>query len=224
MHGLTWAEAQGPPEFRSLPCSGWSILPGLRCHCKQTYPTHKFAMMSHTHKLLQGRGELSCYMRCAVEKCRPGKIKSLAAFHKEGRHLRIVTCNTCKRDLCAKGGNTTNMSKHLATQHGIILQQCRVFDALSSTSASTSTAGKIKQLANVILLIWVLFICLLFTGLHCCPEVTKERPEMQVYQSGEEDFQQRLNRPTRTYMSFCCHWFDSGIQKTGHTVFKLCIV
>ena len=22
MHGLTWAEAQGPPEFRGLPCSG----------------------------------------------------------------------------------------------------------------------------------------------------------------------------------------------------------
>ena len=35
-------------------------LPGLRHHCKQTYPTRKFVMMSHTHKLLQSRGELSC--------------------------------------------------------------------------------------------------------------------------------------------------------------------
>ena len=69
------------------------------------------------------------------------------------KDLGIVTCNTCKRDLYAKGGNTTNMSNHLATQHSIILQQCCVFDALSSTRASTSTAGKIKQLAKVILLI-----------------------------------------------------------------------
>ena len=28
-----------------------------------------------------------------------------------------ATCNTCKVDITSKGGNTTNMQKHLLTQH-----------------------------------------------------------------------------------------------------------
>ena len=89
---------------------------------------------------------LSIFLGCAAT---VNKGTLLANLRRRHTH-KLVTCNTRKRDLCAKGGNTTNMSKHLATQHGIILQQCCVSDTLSSISDSTGTAGKIKQLANVV--------------------------------------------------------------------------
>ena len=43
-----------------------------------------------------------------------------------------ATCNACKMSISSKGGNTTNMQKHLSTQHAITLQKCHVFDALGN--------------------------------------------------------------------------------------------
>ena len=85
----------------------------------------------------------------------------------------------------------------MSTQHGIILQQCCVFDTLSSTSASTSTAGKIKQLANVILLIWVLFICLLRTHLSI---VYSQQWIIKIYMTKPEIY---FNKPG--CILFCTH-------------------
>ena len=45
-----------------------------------------------------------------------------------------ATCNACKKSISSKGGNTTNMKKHLNTQHGLKLQECHVFDACSSAA------------------------------------------------------------------------------------------
>ncbi|KAJ7990589.1 hypothetical protein DPEC_G00301970, partial [Dallia pectoralis] len=44
------------------------------------------------------------------------------------KDANAVICNSCKSLISAKGGTTSNMQKHLATQHAIRLQDCRVFD------------------------------------------------------------------------------------------------
>ena len=80
--------------------------------------------------------------------------KSLAAFHKEGRHLLIVTGNTV-RGICVPKA-AIQLICPCIWPHSTTLYSSNAVCALSSISASTSTAGKIKQLANVILLIWVL--------------------------------------------------------------------
>ena len=60
-----------------------------------------------------------------------------------------ATCNLCKKSISSKGGNTTNMNKHLNTQHGIKLQECHVFDACSSSAnvgaSSLSVQGKLLK-------------------------------------------------------------------------------
>ena len=43
--------------------------------------------------------------------------------------------------ISSKGGTTSNMLKHLATQHAIHIQQCRVFDTLLTSDASESISS-----------------------------------------------------------------------------------
>ena len=65
MHGLTWAEAQGPPMFRGLPCSGswWAVkvilfcnLPGflsitlIARHMSADWVTHPYILI-HMYEL-----------------------------------------------------------------------------------------------------------------------------------------------------------------------------
>lgn len=45
-------------------------------------------------------------------------------------------CNQCNAVILCKDANTSNMQKHLSTQHGIKYQECRVFNCLC-TSAKT---------------------------------------------------------------------------------------
>src|SRR4029434_10594931 len=70
------------------------------------------------------------------------------------------------------GENTTNMQKHLSTQHAITLQECHVFDALrsddnvnesqpsnsSATNVSASSVhieGKLRQTLSIVLVPFV---------------------------------------------------------------------
>ncbi|KAJ7997838.1 hypothetical protein DPEC_G00216320, partial [Dallia pectoralis] len=51
------------------------------------------------------------------------------------------------------GGTTSNMQKHLATQHAIRLQDCRVFDSLllsDPTTTSESSSSGTNETASAI--------------------------------------------------------------------------
>jgi len=54
-----------------------------------------------------------------------------------------ASCNTCR----AKGGNTSNMQKHLTTQHVITLHKCKVFDTLLSDGGDSrgGTASSVSK-------------------------------------------------------------------------------
>ncbi|XP_034040278.1 uncharacterized protein LOC117522970 [Thalassophryne amazonica] len=59
-----------------------------------------------------------------------------------------ATCHRCHKTIACKGGNTSNLMKHLAS-HGVYLkaEQCTVFDKLSDVSRpSTSAAGAAGQI------------------------------------------------------------------------------
>src|SRR4029434_8181001 len=83
-----------------------------------------------------------------------------------------ATCNACKTSLSSKGRNTTNMQKHLSTQHAITLQKCHVFDALRSddnlnesqpsnsneayvSALSVNIEGKLLQTLSIVLVPFV---------------------------------------------------------------------
>ena len=52
-----------------------------------------------------------------------------------------ASCNSCQRIIASKGGNTSNMQKHLATHHTIRLRECHVFDSLRQTSDNNSSCS-----------------------------------------------------------------------------------
>ena len=58
-----------------------------------------------------------------------------------------ATCNTCKVDISSKGGNTTNMQKHLRSQHAISINECCVFDPLRTnvSESQPSSSSKISM-------------------------------------------------------------------------------
>ena len=60
----------------------------------------------------------------------PRKKRSKVWLYFTRINNKIATCNNCKMSISAKGGTTSNMPKHLATQHAIHIQECRVFDTL----------------------------------------------------------------------------------------------
>src|SRR4029434_2229078 len=60
-----------------------------------------------------------------------------------------ATCTACKTSISSKGGNTTNMQKHLSTQHSITLQESHVFDALRSDDNVKEFQPSNSSAANV---------------------------------------------------------------------------
>ena len=59
-----------------------------------------------------------------------------------------ATCNVCSKCISSTGGNTTNMMKHLKKQHGINLQECRVFNAPCSSSSAANVSASSSQGSN----------------------------------------------------------------------------
>ncbi|KAJ8000088.1 hypothetical protein DPEC_G00201220, partial [Dallia pectoralis] len=55
------------------------------------------------------------------------------------KDAHAVICNICKSLISAMGGTTSNMQKHLATQHANRLQDCRVFDSLLLSDTTTTS-------------------------------------------------------------------------------------
>ena len=84
-------------------------------------------------------------VQTAANMAPPRKKRSKAWLHFTRKDDTIATCNSCKVSISSKGGTTSNMQKHLATQHGIHLQECRVFDTLvrSSNASESSSSGVI---------------------------------------------------------------------------------
>ncbi|KAJ8010116.1 hypothetical protein DPEC_G00071650 [Dallia pectoralis] len=69
------------------------------------------------------------------------------------KDANAVICNSCKSLISAMGGTTSNMQKHLATQHAIRLQDCRVFDSLllsDTTTTSESSSSGANETASAI--------------------------------------------------------------------------
>ena len=79
-------------------------------------------------------------VQTAANMAPPRKKRAKAWLYFTRKDDNIATCNSCKVSISSKGGTTTNMQKHLATQHGIHLQECHVFDTLRSSDASESPA------------------------------------------------------------------------------------
>src|SRR4029434_9238184 len=60
-----------------------------------------------------------------------------------------ATSIACKTSILSTGGNSTNMQKHLSTQHAITLQKCHIFDALRiDDNRATSIAFKTSILST----------------------------------------------------------------------------
>ncbi|KAK0155324.1 Zinc finger BED domain-containing protein 1 [Merluccius polli] len=78
----------------------------------------------------------------------PKAKRSKVWLHFTQKDANSATCNRCQKTHACKGGNTSNLMKHLAT-HGVYLkaEQCTVFDKLRdapSTSAAAA-AGQIEE-------------------------------------------------------------------------------
>ena len=78
----------------------------------------------------------------------PEAKRSKVWLHFTNKDANSATCNRCQKTMACKGGNTSNLMKHLAT-HGVYLkaEQCTVFDKLRdapSTSAAAA-AGQIQE-------------------------------------------------------------------------------
>ncbi|XP_054610908.1 uncharacterized protein zgc:153990 isoform X2 [Dunckerocampus dactyliophorus] len=67
--------------------------------------------------------------------------RSKVWLHFTRKDVNWATCNTCRMAVSSKGGNTTNMHKHLHTVHAITLNECRVFDPLRSESQPSSSGN-----------------------------------------------------------------------------------
>ena len=52
-------------------------------------------------------------------------------------------CHKCDKSFACKGGNTSNLSKHLAKVHHIQTEKCTVFDSLARSASPVlpSTSG-----------------------------------------------------------------------------------
>ena len=64
-----------------------------------------------------------------------------------------ASCNTCRAVITSKGGNTSNMLKHLTTQHAITLHKCKVVDTLLSGGGNSclgacGTASSISKVSG----------------------------------------------------------------------------
>ncbi|KAL1023220.1 hypothetical protein UPYG_G00037900 [Umbra pygmaea] len=71
----------------------------------------------------------------------PKARRSKVWLHFTSRDAYSATCNRCLKAMSCKGGNTSNLMKHLATHRDDLkTEQCTVFDNLRDASPSTSTA------------------------------------------------------------------------------------
>ena len=72
-------------------------------------------------------------------------------LHFTSKDADSATCNRCLKPMSCKGGNASNLMKHLVT-HGVYLkdEQCTVFDNLRDARTSTSTAAASVGLAGQI--------------------------------------------------------------------------
>lgn len=48
-------------------------------------------------------------------------------------------CNICSSVVKGKGGNTSNLEKHLRLKHNIVLKRCNLFDLLTPSPSTTAT-------------------------------------------------------------------------------------
>src|SRR4029434_2947838 len=60
-----------------------------------------------------------------------------------------ATSIACKTSILSTGGNSTNMQKHLSTQHAITLQECHVFDSIRSDDNVNESQPSNSSAANV---------------------------------------------------------------------------
>lgn len=51
-------------------------------------------------------------------------------------------CNICKHVVSCKGGNTSNLMKHLKTQHSLNVNDCTVFDCFRKATAAPTSTGQ----------------------------------------------------------------------------------
>ncbi|XP_033480950.2 E3 SUMO-protein ligase ZBED1-like isoform X1 [Epinephelus lanceolatus] len=72
----------------------------------------------------------------------PKAKRSKVWLHFTSKDADSAACNKCSKAILCKGGNTSNLIKHLTT-HGIFLkaEQCTVFDSLRDPTPSTSSAA-----------------------------------------------------------------------------------
>lgn len=70
----------------------------------------------------------------------PKAKRSRVWLHFTSKDADSAVCNKCSKVILCKGGNTSNLTKHLTT-HGIFLkaEKCTVFDSLRDLTPSTST-------------------------------------------------------------------------------------
>ena len=55
------------------------------------------------------------------------------------KRRQTANCNICKASISSKGGNTSNMLKHIELVHNLnVRERCRVFDTLRTSSAVAS--------------------------------------------------------------------------------------
>src|SRR4029434_9889347 len=99
-------------------------------------------------------------MRDDITPTQPCFVYTAAKMASRQRHSKVwlyftrtddhrATCSACKTSISSKGGNTTNMQKHLSTQHAITLQECLVFDALRSDEHVNESQPSNSSAANV---------------------------------------------------------------------------
>ena len=75
-----------------------------------------------------------------------GGLKSSWRFSLERRQITYqsrpsrFTLSEMKRYIC-KGGNTSNLMKHLQTRHSLNLKRCSVFDSLNNVAASDTASA-----------------------------------------------------------------------------------
>lgn len=101
---------------------------------------YRFRSLQMCHDITHA---LRCFGYAANMSSRQKRSKVWLYFTR--KDTNAVICNSCKSLMSAKGGTTSNMQKHLATQHAIHLQDCRVFDTLllsdTATTSESSSSG-----------------------------------------------------------------------------------
>jgi len=118
--------------------------------------TQKDCKMRHFlyFRSLQSRREISLPRLCARGR---GSLHTRSCYMQQHTHTeemaertrsevwlnftRLARCLKCNKSLACQGGNTSNLSKHLAKVHHVQTEKCTGFDCLSSSSVAPSTSN-----------------------------------------------------------------------------------